>query len=458
MPLFTCDSTTWLVGTQFGEINYFDGRTMKRLKKDKWKRQYKNKYVALGANWNLAEREDPYELVRMNVLVFLQVEKYIRGIMKNKMYWLQGKNNVTDDPKLEMPKRDIVELDEVELPDLDWIKSEEHEDYEYYAKILGIDINMEKEQVIAWIEMFYMFITWNKELIELTPDEDLYAAVDIFGLKSQCNTRNKSIEALQQCFKDHACGKRHEFENLSEKLGQAPPKAKERDKYIEEETHTVVEVPKEQVQSILSRFIPQDTSADMPEISAIDEELQKNNIIPVRDEKGLFIKGNTLVRNRKKVYSDLMPKLSCDTCIKAGGCPDYQPGFVCAYNSLFKRFDTRNKADVYDAITTMVEANLERLQRQMIFEMLDGGVADPTVTAMIEQNIKLLTMINNMEQQGNRITAQRKVIMDSTGKVETIETVSSNPQEGGILSRIFGMSSPASTKEEEAIDVTPEKE
>jgi len=465
MPLFTCDSTTWLVGTQFGEINFFDGRTMKRLKKDKWKRQYKNKYIALGANWNLAEREDPYELVRMNILVFLQVEKYIRSLMKNKMYWRQGHKVVDEPPRLEMPKRDIIDFADVPLPDREWIKGEDNEGYEEYCTAWGIDINLEKDQAVAWIEMFYMFLTWDTELMDLTSDEELYTAVDIFGLKNECNTRKKSIESLGQCFKDHACGKRHEFEDYAKKLaqeGQAPPKAKEREEYIEEETHTLVEVPKEQVQSILSRFIPQDTSADMPEVSAIDEELARNNIVPVRDEKGQLLKGNTLVRNRKKIYSDLMPKLSCDTCIKAGGCPDYSPGFVCAYNSLFKRFDTRNKADVYDAITTMVEANLERLQRQMIFEMLDGGVADPTVTAMIEQNIKLLSLINNMEQQGNRITAQRKTVMDSTGKVETVETVTSNPQEGGILSRIFGgtMGQPPmqTFKDDDIIDVETVKE
>jgi hypothetical protein len=77
-PFTTSDSSTWLVGTQFGEINYFDGRTMMRLKKDKWKRQYKNKLIKAGAKWKILEREDAYEMQRMCLVAFIDMEKHIQ--------------------------------------------------------------------------------------------------------------------------------------------------------------------------------------------------------------------------------------------------------------------------------------------------------------------------------------------------------------------------------------------
>ena len=50
-PFYTSDSSTWLVGTQYGEISYFEGRKLSRLKKAKWKTIYKTRLIRLGANW-----------------------------------------------------------------------------------------------------------------------------------------------------------------------------------------------------------------------------------------------------------------------------------------------------------------------------------------------------------------------------------------------------------------------
>src|SRR3712207_5172379 len=36
IPFYSADSTTWLVGQQFGECCYFDGRGMKRLERNQW--------------------------------------------------------------------------------------------------------------------------------------------------------------------------------------------------------------------------------------------------------------------------------------------------------------------------------------------------------------------------------------------------------------------------------------
>lgn len=443
-PFFTVDSTTWLVGTQFGEVNFFDGRTMKRLKKDKWKRQFKNKLIQLGANWNLAEREEPYELIRINVLTFLKVEEYLRKIMKNKAYWMEGKKS-----GIAMPTRKPTTfIPEMLPPTKDFFLDEESEEYKDYAEILGIDLNLPKEDIICWIEAFYAFIKNDREIIDKYTDEEVFHFIDVFGFKAECNTRKKSLEVLPKCFTEHACAERHELENYAQVLasaGEAPPKALEREEYLEEESHIIVDIPAEEVEEEVKKLLPAgktDADFDMPEVDAYDEELKQTGIIPVRDESGKLLKGHKAVRKPKQIYSDLMPKLSCDTCIKAGSCPDYVAGYVCAYNKLFKRFDSRNTDDVEDAIASMVNHNLQRMQQQMVFEMLDGGIADPTVTGMIDQNIKLLSLMQSMKSNQKQVVATRKVVMDENGKAtEVVETVSANPAQGGILSKLFSASS-----------------
>ena len=196
----------------------------------------------------------------------------------------------------------------------------------------------------------------------------------------------------------------------------------------------------------------------MPEVEAYDKELQTLGIIPVRDEKGRFLKGQKVVRKPKNVYSDLMPKLNCDTCYASGKCPEYQAGYVCAYNKLFKRFNTRNREDVMDAIHSLVELNLSRLQRQAIFEVLDGGMADATVTQLLDQNIKLLNLLQQIGQQQRAVIAQKKTVVTEDGKMETIETIQANPDQGGILAKMFsfGGQSRQYKDEEEPIDITPQ--
>lgn len=465
IPFYTVDSTTWLVGTQFGEVNYFDGRTMKRLKKAKWKGMFKNKLIALGANWDLAEREEPYELIRINVLTFVAVEAYLRKIMKNKAYWLEGRKAV-DENRIEMPKREVKDIAEVMLPENEWFYEGEQEDYQDYCRELGIDLNLDKETSLYWIETFYAFIKNDKETLDKMEDSEIFKLVDIFGLKSECNTTRKAMDTLPQVFIDHACGKRNEIEVFAQTLsqaGQAPPKGKERDEYLEEETHEMVEISKEEVESVLKQFLPTGKS-DMEEVDAYDDEINKIGIVAVRDEKGRLLKGQKAVRKPKQIYSDLMPKLSCDSCIKAGSCPDYVAGYVCAFNKLFKRFDSRNGEDVEDAIASMVNHNLQRMQQQMVFEVVDGGIADPTVTGLIDQNIKLLTLMSQMKNMQKQVVATRRVVMDESGKAtEVTETVSANPQQGGIMSRLFGGSSKVYSddkedKDEDTIDISVEKD
>jgi hypothetical protein len=263
---------------------------------------------------------------------------------------------------------------------------------------------------------------------------------------------------LPQCFKDHAEGKRHEFEHLSEQ-SEGRPEPKERVDYVEEDDYTTLDMTKKECDTVIAGLLP--TGSDMPEVDAYDEELKKQGVLVVRDEHGKFLKGQQLVRKPKKIYANSMPKFSCDTCIKAQDCPKYKPGYVCAFDKMFKKFNTRNRADVLDAMYSIVDTNIARMQRMMAFENMDTGIVDPAVTQLMDMNMKYLTLIQNMEVMGNRLVAQRRVVVDETGKTETVETVTGNPQ-GGILAQIFGgvLNKEKAEEEEdkEIVDITPEKE
>jgi hypothetical protein len=471
-PFYTSDSSTWLVGTQYAEINYFDGRESHRLKKDKWKRQYKTKLIKLGANWKLMEREDPYELQRVNVLTLLEVERFVQRKIKAKSYWLKGKSG--DGIMSKVIKKKFTKVSDAEhkvdqimtlepgeklkclpkgaTPEKEWFDGD-RADWKAYAFALGVDIRLEEDEAVGILKYFYAFCNNDVEEIKQIDAEELYELCEVFGDKT-INTQTKAIAFLRDCFQEHAQGERGEFNNFSETETDGPPaEAKERECYAEEKEYITVDLSKKDCDSILAGFLP---SPDMPEVDAYDEELRKLDIVPVRDEKGRFLKGQQKVRKNKKIYSDLMPKLACDTCYKADGCPKYKPGYVCAFHKVFKQFNTRNSDDVLDAMHSLVEVNIERLQRMMMFEQMDGGFADQNVTSLIDQNMKYLNMLAEMESRGKKITAQQRIVIDENGKTETVTTVSANPQSGGILQKLF--SGGFEKKEDDFIDITPEKQ
>ena len=434
-PFATTDSTVWLVGTQYGEVNYFDGRKMMRLKKDKWKRQFKNKLIQMGANWTLMEHEDPYELQRVNILTLVAIEKYVQKKMRQKMYWVgREKPKLIDDRGVEkMEENNTVEnkLPIGTLPEVEWFATEMN-DYLLYCDSLGIDKSLIKKEATDYIEAFYHFINRTEAIADYS-SEEIYNLVDMFKIKG-INTVSKAVIALTEAFKDHAEGKRNDLNKIAS-APTSPPRGSERDDMLEENNEIIVDVPIEECESILCKFLP--SGGSMPEVDKYDEVLLSANIIPIRDESGKLVKGQKKYHRPKKLYSDLMPKLQCNTCYKAQDCPDYREGCVCRYNKIFKRFNTRNAGDVMDAMHGMVELNLERLQRMVFFELMDGGMADPNVSSLIDQNTRLLNMIQQMSV-GAKIVASKRTIIDESGRVEETTTVSSNPQEGGILTKIFG--------------------
>ena len=449
VPLFSADSTTWLVGQQYGELNWFDGRKMRRLSKDQWMRHYKTQLLKepFNADWELLTtgmggRGDTYELLRLNVIAYKLAEEHIRKRLKNKMYWLPKGDEAIE----------VVEVDSLETPPYEWFDGECDDWQQYLMKLRIMPSGYSKDEAVDLLYFFYIFLNEDYKALEEDFEEQEIINYAKAVISESIEDYESAVEALRDYFVKNATGERNDLrgeDDMDEELGITRPK--EREVYIEEDAFEIIDLSEKQIEEKLQLPAPKDAS--MPEIEAYDEELARNNIVAVRDEKGRFLKGQRAVRKPKNIYSKKYPKLNCDTCYKSGDCPEYMPGYVCAFDKMFKRFDTRNAEDVIDAMSSMINHNLERLQRAMMFEIMDGGMATPEVTGLIDQNAKLLEKLQQIRQlSAQTILQQRRTIMaDGT---ETIEnSMSVNPQSGGILSQIFGTPSKA-TKDE---DVDPPK-
>lgn len=529
VPFFTGDSTTWLVGTQYGELNWFDGRRMKRLKKKDWKTTYKQKYIKIGANWDLAGQENPYELIRINLIVFRQAEEYIRKRVRAKMYWMMKKSalsqeggskpmakklirrkkpneteaikeasetkvgtNTTADTTTtkqsapisrerqdsvmvsERPKtkfeefqalsqgseKVIYDLDEqIELlPSLDWIDGEA-EDWKDVAKGIHFDVTgMEKDE---FLDILYNFISFlrDTEEVENVEDESLFELVKIL-LNSSVESREEAIDLLTDYYGKNLTGERQDFKGDEFGLSdEAPPRPIEREEYLSDDEYEMVDIPNEEMMNLLPA--PQE-GEEMPEVDELDRELARNGVVAVRDEKGRFVKGQKKVRKPKQIWSKHFPKLACNTCYKAGECPEYKPDHACAYDAIFKKFKTRNMDDLIDAMHGMADLNMERMMRLALFEQMDGGMADPTLTGMIDQNLNIMMKMKQLHDMKAQIVATQRRTLHADGTEETTTSVT-NPS-GGILAQIFG--APSSGDDDgmedepkrKIIDVTPEGE
>ena len=92
LPFYTSDSTTWLVGLQYGEINYWTGTKMTRLKKEKWKGEHLDKIVnKYNLNRTKLLEEDTEELIRANIHAFMDAQEYINQRLISRMYWIKAR-------------------------------------------------------------------------------------------------------------------------------------------------------------------------------------------------------------------------------------------------------------------------------------------------------------------------------------------------------------------------------
>ena len=426
IPFYTTDSTTWLVGLQYGEVNYWTGQKMSRLKKDKWKGSMLSNLVSKGFDEQKLLEEDTEEMIRVNVQAFIEAEQFVQERLKSRMYWLRA----------DSIKR--TSIDDVKFPSVEWCDAKiPQDDWKEYAQSFNVS-QEDKNVAIACITDITVFTHWEDP--DFTEYRDaIYKTELIKELHDQWINRivtseEERIEDLQKFYTEVLLGEETKLLYLGTNFDRT---VKEREDYIDDSEYEYEDVSDMEINNLLASYLPNHEDGSAPEIDELDDEIfEGHNIIPVRDENGRFLKGQRQVMKPKKLYSAKYPKLACDTCYNAQKCPEYKAGYACAYHKMFERFDTRDMGDIIQAMQGIVDFNMGRLQRAMLSEMLNGGMIDPAVSQLMNQNMGFLNQLKQMYEYGNQEVIRQTKVMRADGTQETTTQVS-NPQRGGILESLF---------------------
>lgn len=430
LPFYTVDSTTWLVGLQYGEINFWTGKKMSRLKKDKWKGSMLPQVVAKGFNEQKLLDEDKEEMIKVNVHAFIEAEEYVQEKLKSRMYWLRP----------DSVERTEADLEFIEYPSPEWLdNAENEEDWEKYAKSFNISIE-DKMTAINCIIDLTIFMNWDNEdyqpIIQDIYKPELIKELHDMWVNRIVQSDEERVEDLKHFYTEVLLGKNDKLLVLGTNFDRM---VKEREDYITDEEYETADVSEMDLQNTMMKYLPAPVEGSpAPEISDLDDEIfREEGIEPVRDAQGRFIKGQKQVLKPKKLYSNKYPKMACDSCINAQKCPEYKAGYACAYNKMFERFNTRDMGDIIQAMQGITEFSLVRLQRGMLTETMEGGLPDPNVTNMMNQTMGLLSQLQRMYETGSQEVIRQTKIMRVDGTQEMTTQVS-NPQRGGILEKIFG--------------------
>lgn len=454
LPFYTVDSTSWKSGFRYGQLAIWNGKKVQMFKKDDWAAKalkYIRSYPDLQPplNEDLLYAYDEPEVLRANVYAYQKAEEYIRFRHKSIAYWKKARTT----------KRDLEDLPEGIFPSVEVLIS--GTDDELIAFAQGLNINPEYSEVVDTVIDMTVFMNWENEDYKSFIDK-VYGGEDRSERLSEVHgiyinriveTDEEKIEDLQEFFSECLSGKNDKLLQLGTNFDRT---VKERKSYIEEEDeYDLQDVPIEVVRAKLGNILDMPKEEEESTIENLDREIFDNaGIVPTFDSRGKFVKGQIKVRKPKKVYSNKFPKMACDSCQAAQKCPEYKAGYVCAYNKLFNRFSTRDVDDVTHIMEGMVDQNIVRMQKAMVMETING-VIDPQVTAFIDQNTRLLAQLQQIRSL-NLPTTIHQIRSVKDGKQETVTRVvtpSTNPQSGGILSKLF-MEDPSPKKAEgEVIDV-----
>lgn len=461
-PFYTVDSTTWNVGLKYGEISVWNSTKMGRVKRPEFKSRALPIISTYDREFDFDKilDEDKEELIRVNAYAFVMAEKYIQERLKSRMYWFKAK----------AVKTDVDNLPEDFFPPVEWFDSNSTEGLEEYCR--KMNLNPEADGARNILYDITVFMNWDNEKYKKMVDwynapeqENLISGLHDLYINRIVPDKETKIKDLIGFFKDCVSGNNDKLLNLGTNFDRIVKERNEED-YIQDDEEEYVEISKEEVQSRIHSLLPDkclEDSEGAPEIDELDEEIfRKADIIPTFDEKGKFVKGQIAVRKPKKVYSKKYPKLACDTCFAAAKCPEYKSGYVCAYNKMFNRFDTRDMGDIIQSMQGIVEYNMSRMQKAMIFETLNGTI-DPQVSQLMDTNIRYMQMLKQMYENGSSEVLKQTKVVRADGTEETTTSIT-NPQSGGIMEKLLGsMMKPndnneetSNTNEEKIIDVKSE--
>ena len=320
LPFYTVDSTTWLVGLQYGEVNYWRGTRMSRLKKEAWKGEYLPKILNQFEEYNLDRdkllAEDNAEMIKVNVLAFIKAQEYIVTKLTKRMYWL----------KPQAVKNDRNDLDVFDkFPQAEWIIEGKSDNWEEYCKNLNIGVEDTNIALLNLVDCTCFCMWDNPELadfIDKTYTDEVIKEVHDNYINTITSGTDEQIADLQNFYWECVEGKNDTLLLAGSSFDR---KAKDRDNYIEEETEDIIDVDKESILNEITKSNPNLLADGKNEIDELDDEIFSNvGIQPVRDSKGRFLKGQKKIRKPKNIYSKKYPKLACDTCYAAQSCPEFK--------------------------------------------------------------------------------------------------------------------------------------
>lgn len=428
-PFFTADSTSYLTGSQFCDIHYFEAGRIKHIRKDVWKTQYMGKLLALGCSARLLEIESPYELMKASAIAFIKFEEYIRVVMGNRRYW-EGRVST-----------------KFELPSLEWFQGD-MEDWQEKLELAGINTELPENVGITLLTDMYIILN-NTEHISSYSLEDLVEMCDIFGAQGVAyNTKDKCLKFLRVAFQDHLDGKRSELQDFGKDIETKDDAPLEREDYIKEQEFIEVELTREECGELLPALLTAGYNKD-----DVEKDLIKQGIKPVYDKDGNIAKGVKKMRKQKKISSIKMPRLSCDRCVMAAKCSEYQAGYICAYDQTFRKFNTRDAEDVRDGLSAIADVALERAQKAFMQETALGGMPTETTSKALKEAWSYLEKLNELHSQLNGapiVVSQTKV---KGGSIEQTTITGKNPQQGGLLEKLFS----GDNFEGETVEVVAEK-
>lgn len=450
-PFYTVDSTTWNVGLKFGEISVWDKTRMKRIKKDEFETkafpviaQYKVKF-----DFDLIREEDKTEMIRVNAYAFVEAQKYVNERLKARMYWLKAKavKNDLHDASI-YPPADLI------------VNGKDSEILEYAKKM---NINPEAEEAVDIVTVATAILNRSnpqyRDLYNaMSADSQAIASVHDKFVNRIVEDDETKLNDLYQFFAECVSGENDTLLQLGTNFDRV---LKERDNYVEDDDeYDLADISADEVRTKLHALLPAPEDGSAPEIESLDEEIfAKADIVPVFDPAtGKLLKGQQKIHRPKQVYSNKYPKYACDTCYAAQRCPQFKAGYVCAFQKMFKRFDTRNQTDIISSIQGIVEHNMTRMQRAMIMETMNGTI-DPVVSQLMDTNIRYMDMLNRLYENSSAAVLQQTRVVKADGSVEEHTSLSANPQSGGIMEMLLSkmMASPSKeegeTNEESVTDV-----
>ena len=432
LPFYTVDSTTWKSGLRYGMYVTWTGTSVKQFPKADWDEKvipYFKRYNRQFDMDLLFDYDEP-EVVKASVYAFQCAEKYLREVLEPFTYWHK-------------PKAQIQRIDPNLFPTPDWFEDAVYIGLDDYAKRLNI--NPEARKALDIVVDCTLFCMWDNEdystLRKVICDQ--YDEGE-FGFISEsydnylnkiCFDEQTMLEELQKFFKDCVRG-----ENDRLLLMETPYSKirKEREVYVDSSDKEVVQLNEGEVlEKIKDTGLLTDGEVAFNE--ELDKEIYQNTgIILARNEKGQFTGGKMTVPTKKSLLGNT-PKIMCDNCIERNSCPEFKRGYVCAFDKVFNKFDTRNPQDVADALYEMANVSVSRLQRALVQENLDGGMITGTASNLIDQTMRILGDIKKLEKDGTLEVLKRTIVRRPDGTIEEEQSIQ-NPQSGGILAQLFSQS------------------